>query len=138
MASIHTISPRLPWSSDNQFVYAMLVTMKQTISQNLKCLMLTAPGEKIMDPRFGVGLRKYLFRNFGPEVVNEIKINIRQQITTYMPFVSVQDASVTFGDALFQNEDSNNANKMHVSISYIVQSVGISDVLNISLDENKN
>ena len=75
MAYIHTISPRLPLSSDNQFGYAMLVTMKQTISQNLKCLMLTAPGEKIMDPRFGVGLRKYLFRNFGPEVVNEIKIN---------------------------------------------------------------
>ena len=135
MAYTNTISPQLPLTPDNRYGYTMLVTMRQTISQNLKCLMLTAPGERIMDPEFGVGLKKYLFKNYGPEVVKNIKVNIRQQVSKYMPFVSIQDAQVTFGDISTQNPDSTNANKMHVSIKYVVQSVGISDVLNLSLDE---
>lgn len=57
MAFTQTISPRLPLASDTRFGYTMLVTMKQAIAQNLKCLMLTAPGERIMDPEFGVGLK---------------------------------------------------------------------------------
>ena len=135
MAFTQTISPRLPLTSDTRFGYTMLVTMKQAIAQNLKCLMLTAPGERIMDPQFGVGLKKYLFQNYGPEVVNNIKVNIRQQVKQYMPFVSIQAANIQFGDSLTENQDSNTQNKMYISIQYIVQSVGISDVLNITVQE---
>ena len=138
MAYIHTISPRLPISSDNRFGYSMLVNMRQAISQNLKCLLLTAPGERVMDPSFGVGLKKYLFQNYGPEVVKNLKVNIRQQVSKYMPFVSIQSAEVSFGDDL-ENivtiPDSTDSNKLYVSVRYIVQSVGISDVLNIALDQ---
>ena len=135
MAYIQTISPRLPLANDDRYGYSMLVTMRQSISQNLKCLMLTAPGERIMDPQFGVGLNKYIFQNFGPELVKNIKTNIRQQVSKYMPFVSIKDAIITFGDATTENPDSNNANKLFVEIQYIVQSIGISDVLNLTLSE---
>ncbi len=135
MAYIQTISPRLPLSLDNRTGYNMLVTMRQAISQNLKCLMLTAPGERIMDPEFGVGLNKYVFQNYGPELVKNIKVNIRQQVSKYMPFVSIQEAQVTFGEMLTENPDSDNQNKLGVTIKYVVQSVGISDVLSLSLAE---
>lgn len=135
MAYTNTISPELPLTTDNRFGYTMLVTMRQAISQNLKCLLLTDRGERIMDPEFGVGLRKYIFKNYGPEVVKNIKVDIRQQVSKYMPFVSIEDAQVTFGDILTQSPDSTNANKVHVTIRYNVRSVGISDVLNLSLDQ---
>ena len=110
--------------------------MRQAIAQNLKCLMLTAPGERIMDPEFGVGLKKYLFQNYGPEVVNNIKVNIRQQVKQYMPFVSIRsEYSIwRFFDRKprFQYTKQN----VHLGIQYIVQSVGISDVLNITLCRN--
>ena len=88
-----------------------------------------------MDPDFGVGLNKYIFQNFGPELTKNIKTNIRQQVSKYMPFVSIIDAVVTFGETSTENPDSNNANKLFVKIDYIVQSVGISDVLNLTLSE---
>lgn len=135
MSYTQTISPRLPLSNNDRYGYSMLVTMRQSISQNLKCLMLTAPGERIMDPAFGVGLNKYVFQNFGPELVKNIKTNIRQQVSKYMPFVNIKDAEIVFGETSTENPDSNNANKVFVKIEYIVQSIGISDVLNLNLSE---
>ena len=62
MSLINTLAPR-PLNIDSKFGYEMLVTIKQTTKQNLKCLLLTAPKERMMDPEFGVGLKKYLFEN---------------------------------------------------------------------------
>ena len=133
MSFTNTISPRLPLVTDTKFGYAMFATVAQSVSQNLKCLLLTAPGERVMNPDFGVGLKKYLFQNYSPETVKNMKINIRQQVQKYMPFISITEANVKFGDNLAENQDSTSQNKMFVSISYIIQSIGISDVLNVSI-----
>jgi phage baseplate assembly protein W len=135
MSKMQTLSPRLPLSLGSRFGYEMLVTVRQTTKQNLKCLILTAPGERTMEPEFGVGIRKYIFQNFGPETINNIKVNIRQQVGRYMPFVKISNATITFGDTMTENPDSNNQNKMFLKLEYVVQSAGISDVLNLSLDE---
>jgi len=135
MSKIQTIAPRLPLEPNNRFGYDMLVNLRQTVRQNLKCLMLTAPGERIMEPTFGVGLKKYLFQNYGPEVEKNIKVNIRQQVLKYMPFVQIIDAKMVFGDQLLKSSDSVTSNKMSISIEYLIQTVGVADVLNLSLDE---
>lgn len=135
MSYTQSIAPRLPLSNDNRVGYKMNVTMRQAISQNLKCLMLTAPGERIMDPSFGVGLSKYIFSNEGPELTKNIKVDIRQQVSKYMPFVSVQSVEVQSGDSRAEFSDSKELNKITVVIQYIVQSIGISDVLNLSLKQ---
>ena len=57
MSQINTLAPRLPLTIDSKFGYEMLVTIRQTTKQNLKCLLLTAPRERMMDPEFGVGLK---------------------------------------------------------------------------------
>ena len=88
-----------------------------------------------MDPTFGVGMRKYIFQNFGPEVENNIKVNIRQQVKKYMPFIAISDATIVFGDLVDVQTDSKSSNKLSLSISYSIQSVGISDILNLTLNE---
>ena len=133
MSYTQTIAPRLPLANDNRMGYKMNVTMRQAISQNLKCLMLTAPGERIMDPSFGVGMNKYVFSNEGSELTKNIKVNIRQQVSKYMPFVSIQSVEVQSGDTTAALADSKEMNKITVVIRYVVQSIGISDVLDLSL-----
>ena len=52
-------------------------------------LILTAPGERIMYPNFGVGLRNYLFENEMPETYFEIEDKINEQLSIWMPFVEL-------------------------------------------------
>tara|TARA_A100001391_G_C5082790_1_gene280330 strand:- start:3648 stop:4052 length:405 start_codon:yes stop_codon:yes gene_type:complete len=133
MAYTYTVSPKLPLVSDNKFGFAMNVTLSESVSQNLKCLLLTAPGERVMDPEFGVGLNKYLFQNVGPQVVKNIKIDIRQQVSKYMPFVNIRDVKIRFGDMLVENPDSTMQNKMFIKIDYTIRSFGVSDTLVVSV-----
>ena len=55
------ISPKLPLTRDKQDGYALNKTELDSIKQNVKMVVLTSPGERVMDPSFGVGIRKYLF-----------------------------------------------------------------------------
>ena len=48
--------------------------------QNLKMVILTSPGERVMNPDFGVGIRNYLFAQNNPGTLNAIKENIYQQV----------------------------------------------------------
>ena len=89
MSKVNTLAPSLPLSLDGAYGYKMLTTVRQTTKQNLKCLVLTAQGERMMDPEFGVGIKKYLFENFTPVTVDRIRYNIKQQVSTYMPFISI-------------------------------------------------
>ena len=59
-----SFGPRVPinYSSTNGF--EMLTNLNDTIKQNFKMLLLTNPGERIMEPEFGVGLPQFLFLNY--------------------------------------------------------------------------
>tara|TARA_R100000697_G_scaffold105034_1_gene118664 strand:+ start:36 stop:434 length:399 start_codon:yes stop_codon:yes gene_type:complete len=83
------IGPVLPLSRDSQFgYYSLHVTYKDQVEQNFKTLMLTAPGERIMNPDFGVGLRHFLFEQ-KILVVPRIKQRIHNQVRKYMPYVKI-------------------------------------------------
>lgn len=129
MSQINTLAPRLPLTIDSKFGYEMLVTIRQTTKQNLKCLLLTAPRERMMDPEFGVGLKKYLFENTSSSLDTSIKIRIRQQVKKYMPFIDLKGLTIKSGDEL----SPPSANTMLVSIKYSIRSVGADDILNLAL-----
>tara|TARA_Y100000310_G_C20446888_1_gene698850 strand:- start:417 stop:833 length:417 start_codon:yes stop_codon:yes gene_type:complete len=85
------ISARLPLRQDSRDGgYALTKTYKENIAQNLKNLFLTIPGERIMDPNFGVGLKEYLFEPNVSAVHRQISQDIRAQVKIYLPFVSVE------------------------------------------------
>ena len=83
------LSPKLPLSKNPVDGYSLNKTYKEMIIQNLKMLVLTAPGERIMEPSFGVGLRNYLFLNDDPKIRADISSKIDEQVKKYMPFVEV-------------------------------------------------
>ena len=55
------ISVKLPLSvSAQDGAYTLNKDLLSVVKQNFKMLILTNPGEKIMDPEVGVGIQKFL------------------------------------------------------------------------------
>ena len=107
-------APKLPITIEgDDFVY--ISDTLQNLKQQLKMLILTNPGEKIMDPGFGVGIRKYLFEPTSGVVqtsigdLNTLKINtkdikqdlilnITKQVNKYISNVTIFDLNVNIDE----------------------------------------
>tara|TARA_B100000287_G_C20190581_1_gene605983 strand:+ start:97 stop:465 length:369 start_codon:yes stop_codon:yes gene_type:complete len=116
-----TLGVKLPITRDSINGFTMLGDFHSTIKQNLKMIVLTNPGERIMIPDFGVGIMSYLFENFNDNVFVEIENNIREQVATYLPVVTIKKI-------LFDNTNES-TNTLGVSIEYIIPALGIKDLL---------
>ncbi len=99
------IGPKLPLQKNQTHGhYGLITSYVEEIKQNFKNLVLTSPGERIMDPSFGVGLRRYLFEPIDT-VVPKIRQRIQQQIAKYMPFIRVTKLRFNEGlDPKFAND----------------------------------
>lgn len=89
------LSPALPLIVDEKDgPYRLNKETPELIRQNLKMVLLTIPGEKVMDPKFGVGLSRYVFENFGQGLDSEIMGEITLQVEKYLPYVYLQNIAV--------------------------------------------
>ena len=85
----------LPLQSDAvEGFYTLNQTVKENTKQKVKMLMLTAPGERMMVPTYGVGLKAFLFEN-DPEVA--IIERIQDQVTRFLPGISIVSLEVEKG-----------------------------------------
>jgi hypothetical protein len=123
----NAIGPKLPLNLDKKDGFLMIDNHVDEVKQNLKILFLTAPGERVFIPDFGVGLRNYLFENKTAELDNTIKARIKEQIDTYMPFVSIIDASV------FESPDMENV--LYVRFEYFITPLNLQDQITLSFIE---
>jgi phage baseplate assembly protein W len=130
------ISPKLPLYIDPVDGIALNKTLKQMTRQNLKMIILTSPGERIMHPKFGVGLRRYLFMNNTQRTLSDINRRIEQQVRTYLPNVSIR--SIKFfsenGEEMGSSfESSSSSNYVKLVLNYEIPSAFVSDTLNIKV-----
>ena len=121
-------SPKFPLQFDNYVgAYALTATLKEVIKQNFINLMLTSPGERIMDINFGVGLRNYLFEQNTSQLKSKIAADVRYQTSKYMPFISLD----TINFSKRQVTDGYDDQILDVSIHYSVSSMNILDSISI-------
>ena len=107
-------SPLLPLAYDNESgPYDMLTTLDGIIKQNLKMLLLTSPGESIMMPDYGVGLKNYLFMQNTIVTKDDIRSKIMQQVSIFMPFLENIDIDINDVDEI-------GSNAVSIIISYFV------------------
>jgi len=81
------LAPLLPIESSR---FELITDYLTLAKQNLKMLILTSPGERMMDINFGVGLKRYLFDMNNESTYQDIASNIRSQVSRYMPFIEIQ------------------------------------------------
>tara|TARA_R110000751_G_scaffold95266_3_gene186111 strand:- start:2177 stop:2587 length:411 start_codon:yes stop_codon:yes gene_type:complete len=130
------ISPALPLSYDQKDgPYRLTKSVKQAIIQNFKNLVLTNPGERMMDPSFGVGIREYLFELENLGIQEEISEKINQQVNRYMSSaIRVNDIRYTRGSSYEADAVSiTNSNAMYVHILFEIISLNSVDVLSLPI-----
>jgi phage baseplate assembly protein W len=103
-------SPKLPITRDPDDGFTLTKTLEQVATQNLKHLLLTNPGERMMDPDFGVGLKRFLFEMKTEEVNFEMNLAIREQVSKYLSYINIQNLGFT--------SDPKNENLITVSLIY--------------------
>ena len=69
--------------------YELLQTIEEVAYQNIKMIVLTNPGERIMDPNFGVGIKRWLFRMQNQQSYNDLRNKIAEQISIYLPYIVI-------------------------------------------------
>lgn len=85
------LSPMLPLEVDATFgAYNLITNYEMLANQNLKMLLLTSPGERVMDTAFGVGLRRTLFEDNSTATYSTLDSKIREQVNRYLPFLRVE------------------------------------------------
>ena len=119
------IGPALPLTQDTADGFTMLYSFREEIKQNFKMLVLTHPGERVMEPEFGVGITKYLFDNAEGDYQSRIISAINAQVAKYMPIISL--TSVTFRNS---NPDQNS---IELVVKYAVPDLNIRDNFNITI-----
>mgnify|MGYP003122149346 FL=1 len=125
------ISPKLPLGTDGRVSkFASNITYVEAIKQNFKHLILTIPGEKMMDPQFGVGLIALLFENYDGQTLRDlVHSKIQEQINTYMPFIKI--INIQFIGLEESVEADPNAFRM--ILEYEIPSLAAKDFLDITV-----
>ena len=126
---MNAIGPKLPLHRDDKFGSYGLIS--SYVKQNFKNLLLTSPGERMMNPDFGVGLKHFLFEP-KVHVVSKIRQRLQNQVSKYMPFVRIN--KVRFN----QNVDPkfvDDSNVLSVLIEYDVPSINLSTSITIQSED---
>ena len=123
---MYGIAPKLPIKFTKQGTPLNTLTLKENTQQNLKNLILTSPGERVMDSNFGVGLRRYLFENNTPAARQKLESRIIEQVSTYMPFIEIISLDV------MQNIE--NPSLMDIKLRYAIRNISSDEILSLSLD----
>jgi phage baseplate assembly protein W len=129
MSNLQGISPKVPLVYDNtDGPYQLNKTLKETFNQNLKMLILTMPGERIMAPDFGVGLQGFLFESITEDTFSRISTKIQQQVDRYIPAISLTELSFITSD----EDQSLKLNEVRVKIKYDILPYNGSNELTIT------
>jgi|ETNvirnome_2_300_1030623.scaffolds.fasta_scaffold04102_2 hypothetical protein len=130
------IAAKLPLTLSNTFgPYELITDFSSLAKQNLKMLVLTSPGERMMDANFGVGLKKYLFEQNDSSIYSEIDENIRKQVARYLPYIRLD--RIMFEEPPDYVRDAF-PHTLNVAIWFTIISLQINTVLNIEVDINSN
>jgi len=113
--NIEGVSVALPLVYDStDGPYRLNKSVGETVRQNFKNLILTSPGERIMLPDFGVGLKSFLFEPMHPQLFANIRNRIDTQVDLYMPFLTINDVSYFDADM----DPTLGLNELKIVISY--------------------
>ena len=127
MSGITLKIPVSPSSEDG--FYSLTKNVRENTKQAIKMVVLTSPGERIMNPSFGVGIKQYLFEQFSDSLHRTVKGKIIEQVKLYIPYVDIID--VNFLDTnkdTIERADAE-ANVLAIEIKYAITNLNVFDSL---------
>jgi len=125
------IAPALPLTiSPVDGPYRLIKTVEELARQNLKNLILTCPGERIMDPEFGVGMRNFIFQQNTQFTYEQIRDRIINQVQIYMDYISIDD--IIFNEGIPEKAQFE-TNSLSISIKFTITPLNLKDILSLPI-----
>ena len=118
------LAVQLPLSRNSLDGFKLIKDLRTMTKQNLKMLVLTSPGERVMEPGFGIGLKRYIFRAKTPAVSLEIRGKIKEQVQRYMPMISLRNIVI--------NGIEEDNNHIFIEIHYSLPALSVFDILDFN------
>ena len=126
------LGPSLPLQRDDKFgAFALITSYKEEIAQNFKNLIMTSPGERMMNPDFGVGMRSFLFEPMD-HAVPKIRQRLKMQVDRYMPFIQINKLLFNHG---LDRDLASDTNLLTILIEYEVPSINLSTSITIQSED---
>jgi phage baseplate assembly protein W len=95
----------------------------EQIKSNIKNLLLTQKGERVLQPEFGSGLHEILFDFNNDDIEGKIEDAINEAFEQWLPYVTIADIVVEQTDAL------KDRNQINISLKFQVNgSVDLNEV----------
>ena len=101
----------------NQNGSVRLVTAEADIRESLFILLSTNPGERVMQPTYGCGLKSHVFEQIDESAVTVIIDLIKRAILFFEPRILVEHIDVNT-----ENEEDQRNGVIRINITYIIRS----------------
>lgn len=90
----------LPVKRGNTGYFEQAFSSFEQAKSNLKNLLLTRKGERIMQPNFGSGLHELLFEQADEQLEQRLEEEITNTVNFWLPYVSISEIEVNMTDEM--------------------------------------
>jgi phage baseplate assembly protein W len=87
-----------PPSFDWRTKEAVLVSQVEDIEQSLHILLSTTPGERVMQPAYGCGIRRMVFENINDSTITEIKDIVSKAVLFFEVRITLHEIDIDATD----------------------------------------
>ena len=112
------VGVNLPFNGPSVFTPNYLTSL--SIKNNLINFLLTNPGEILLAPTFGGGLRAFIFEQIAEDNLDFLKQDVNKKIETYFPSVIIDSLDV------LRNDDTNS---IIIQLKYSIENSNINDII---------
>jgi hypothetical protein len=101
-----------PPAADSRGAIAM-VFYEDDIRQSIQVILGTNPGERVMRPEFGAGLRDFVFEPADQTTVHRLQTRVQESLVDFEPRILMQNVNVTI--------DPVTKSTLYINIKYLVR-----------------
>ena len=100
--------------SSTQGDFHLSYTTKEQTFSNLRNLVLTNRGERVMHPEFGCDIWSSLFDMITPQIIKDMKKRIKKQCSIWIPYVNLIDVRIKHEDT----QVGGSPNQLNIAIDW--------------------
>jgi hypothetical protein len=87
--------PAFDWRSKE----AILVTQAEDVEQSLRILLATTPGERVMQPAYGCGIKRMVFETLNDSTLTEIRDVVAKAVLFFEVRITLHEIAIDASDA---------------------------------------
>ena len=109
--------------------FPLSYTTEEQAITNMKNLLLTYPGERILQPTYGVRIKDRVFEPNSPELIVNLNKEIQDAIKYWLPYIKIKNINIDN-----RNEKDHLTNTLFIKLTFRVTEQGANQVITLMSD----